>query len=135
MMKYNVDNIKLISLFEKITKARVKDLFMMSQPIFVVAEGDLRKALGNQNRNILRMEKLLNKKIKIIEYSSSLLQFVLNVIAPIKVADIKEENNKVIIVSKDTKSRGYLIGRAAEILRNNEKIVKKYYPIEEIRVI
>ncbi len=135
-MKYTADNIKLISLFEKITRANVKDLFFHNdQPIFVVSEGELRKALGRENFNLKKIEGLLKKRIKIIEYSSSLLQFVLNVIAPIKVADIKEEGSKVILVSKDTKTRGYLIGRAAETLRSNEKIVKKYYPIEEIRVV
>jgi len=135
-MKYTAENIKLISLFEKITRAGVKDLFFQNdQPIFVVFEGDLRKALGRDNSTLKKIERLLKKKIKIVEYSSSLLQFVLNVIAPIKVADIKEEDNKIIISSKDTKTRGYLIGRAAQNLRNNEKIVKNYYDIDEIRVL
>ena len=135
-MKYNSDTIKLISLFEKITHARLKDLFYQPGPIFVIEQGDLRKALGKDNANIKKLEHLLKKRIKIIEFSSSVLQFVLNVIAPIRVADIKEEDDKIIIVSKETKSRGYLIGRAASNLRNFEIIVKKYYPtVKEIKVV
>ena len=135
-MKYDVETIKLISLFEKITRARVRDLFVQHMPIFIVQQGDIRQALGRNNMNLNRLEKLLKKKIKIIEYSDSLLQFVLNVIAPIKVADIKEEDNTVIITPKDTKTRGYLIGRAGSSLRNYEQIVKRYYPdVKEIKVL
>ena len=135
-MKYDVETIKLISLFEKITRARVKGLFMQHIPIFIVVQGDLRKALGKENHNLLRIEHLLKKKIKIIEHSDNMLQFVQNVVAPIRVKDIKEEDSKIIIVPKDTKTRGYLIGRAASALRNTETIVKKYYPdVTEIKVM
>lgn len=134
-MKYDVEAIKLISLFEKITRARVKDLFIGDTPVFVVVEGDLRKALGKNNTNLQKIERLLKKRVKVVEFSSSRLQFVLNVIAPIRVADITQENNTVVLKSKDTKSRGYLIGRAGSTLRHFEKIVKTYYDIDEIKVV
>lgn len=135
-MKYDVETIKLLSLFEKITRARVKDLFVQNMPIFIVVEGDLRKALGPKNANLLKIEHLLKKRVKIVEHSPNILQFVKNVIAPNRVEDIKEEDGKVIIIPKDTKTRGYLIGRAASTLRNTEIIVKKYFPtLKEIKVM
>lgn len=134
-MKYNVDDIKLISLFESITRSNVKDVFMLGQPLFVVSEGQLGKALGRNKANLFRIEKMLNKKIRIVEFSSNLLQFVVNVIAPLKVVDIKEEDGVVLLTAADSKTRGLLIGRQAQNLRNTERIVKKYFDVKEIRVV
>ncbi|RJQ17038.1 NusA-like transcription termination signal-binding factor [Candidatus Woesearchaeota archaeon] len=135
MVTYTNDDIKLISLFEKITHAQVKDLFLQQQPIFVVAPGELGKALGKNKMNLFRLENMLKKRVKVVEFSDSVLQFVLNVIAPLKVTDIKQEDKIIILTGNDMKTRGYLIGRNASNLRNTEAIVKHYFPIDEIKVV
>ena len=81
------------------------------------------------------MEKSLNKKIKIVEYNDSLLTFVGNVVAPCKVSDIVEEEGVVTITPVDSKNRELLIGRGGVNLRGFEAIVKRYFEIEEIKVV
>ena len=78
---------------------------------------------------------MLKKKVKIVEYSDDLIQFVANVVAPIKVKEIVEEDGIVTITPMDSMSRGLLIGRSAVNLRGFENIVKRFYPIKEIKVI
>ncbi|MEM4260800.1 MAG: hypothetical protein QXG00_06190, partial [Candidatus Woesearchaeota archaeon] len=89
---YNTENIKLIGMFSNITRTNVKELiFLNDEPIFIINQGDLRKALGKNKSNLFRIENLLKKKIKIVEFNESSLQFLLNLLFPIKVTDIKEE--------------------------------------------
>lgn len=134
---YNTENIKLIGMFNNITKANVKELlFINEEPVFIINQGELGKALGKNKSNLFRIENLLKKKIKIVEYSESSLQFLLNLLFPIKVADLKEEDNIIFITPKDTKTRGFIIGRNAQNLRLYESIMKKYFPnIVELKVI
>ena len=114
-MKYTVDDIKLLSLFEGVTHAHVKDLFMGETPLFIIAEGQLGKALGRDKSNVLRLEHLLKKKVRMVEYSPMVLQFTLNMVAPLQIADIKQEGKIIIISGKDPRTNGLLIGRNAKI--------------------
>lgn len=128
---------KFISIFESMTHARLKDCFIQNEKvIFMVQEGDIAKALGRRGINIQKLEKLLNKKIKIIEFSTDILRFVKNIVHPLQVKEIHEKEGVIVIIPPDTKTRGYLIGRGAVNLRNTESIVKRYYPdIKEIKVM
>ena len=101
---------------------------------FIVQEGEMGKALGKKKIHVLKLEKMLNRKIKIVEFNSDVVRFVRNCIYPSK-ADAKMEDKTITLTSPDTKTRGYLIGRNASALRNLEGIVKRYFEIDEIKVI
>ena len=136
-IKYNISTMKFISIFESMTGAGLKDCFIQNEKIiFMVKQGDIGKALGKRGINIKKLEKLLNKKIKIIEFSTDVLKFVKNVVHPLQAKEIHEKEGIIVIVPPDTQTRGYLIGRGAINLRNTESIVKRYYPdIQEIKVV
>lgn len=123
--------------FEKITRARVKDCFVLQDKVcFVVEQGNLFKALGQNKKNIVKIEELLKRRVKIIEYDSNPLKFVANVLAPLRVSDIKEDNGIVTITGPDQKTKGLMIGARAANLRNFESIVQKFFPeIKELKVI
>ncbi|MBW3003820.1 NusA-like transcription termination signal-binding factor [Candidatus Woesearchaeota archaeon] len=127
---------KYISLFETITRAKVKDCFELGEKlVFVVQEGEIGKAIGKKAANVKKIEGMLKKRIRIIEFNPDLIRFINNVIYPVKAKNIEQDNSIITITSPDSHSRGLLIGKAAEILRNNEKIVQRYFEIEEIKVI
>jgi N utilization substance protein A len=135
-IKYDFNLIKFISMFESLTKASVKDCFMQGDKlVFIVKENQIGKALGKGGSNIKRLENSFKKKIKIAEFNPDLLQFIKNLVYPLQIKDIKEEEDVVTITPPDSKTRGYLIGRAAVNLRNTEDIVKRYFEIKEIKVI
>ena len=55
--KITLETIQLINLFEKITRAKVKDCFTKEmQLIFIVQPGNLMKALGKNNQNIITVK-------------------------------------------------------------------------------
>ena len=87
--------------------------------------------------NSLRSKyKPTKEQIRIIEFNEDLLQFIQNLIAPLRVVKIEELNGVVTIVGPDIKTKGLMIGSKAKNLRETEEIVKKHFPdLEEIKVV
>ncbi len=134
---YNADLLKIMSLFEKITRTRIKDCFIDNNSLltFVVPDFQIGKAVGKNAVNVKKLENLLKRKIKIVAFNPSAVLFIKNLIYPIK-AEVEQQDDVIIIKANDTKSRAFLIGRNQTNLKNNLKITKKYFKeIENIRVM
>ncbi|MEA3514907.1 MAG: NusA-like transcription termination signal-binding factor [Nanoarchaeota archaeon] len=135
-IKFDIESIKLMTLFETITRSHVKDMIIREGTlIFIVMPGEIGKAIGKKAGNIKKLERISKKKIRIIEYSDDLEKFARNVIMPLKVNNIDIEGKIVTMTSPDSQTRGLIIGRAAVNLRNFESIVKRYFDIDEIKVV
>lgn len=140
----NTESLMQISLFERITKAKVKDCFEDSfkQLTFCVMPGQIFKAIGKRAEMIKRLDKLFKKKLRIIEYDPDVKKFIKNLCHPNKVVKVEyseaklwdETKRTAVITPADVKSRGYLIGKDAANLRNMESIVQRYFKIDEIKV-
>lgn len=134
-IKYDMNLMKFISLFESITKTNIDDAFQFEDTIyFIVQEGMIGKAIGKKGINYKKVESILKKKIRIIENNKDLSKFIQNIIYPLKLANIELEPKIAILTAADTKTRGMLIGRGGSSLRNTESIVKRYFDIDEIKV-
>lgn len=138
-IKYNISLIQTMSLFEQMTHAKVKDCFVdekFNSLTFVVQPGEMGKALGKRAENVKKLEAKLQKKIRVVEFSPEKLDFIQNMIMPLKAENISEaEEGIVTISSNDTKTKGLLIGRNAQNLRNLEANVRRYFEVKEIRVV
>ena len=65
-IKFDIELMKFISLFEKITKINAKDCFKSgAKLVFIVNPGYIGKAIGKGGVNIKKLESLFKKKIKI----------------------------------------------------------------------
>lgn len=93
------------------------------------------KAIGKGGANIKKLERVLKRKVRIIEFNPDMLIFIQNVVYPSKVKEIKEEDGIVTIIPPDSQTRGYLIGKSAVNLRNTEMVVKRYFELKEIKVV
>lgn len=134
-IKYDSDSMKLITLFESMTGAKVRDCIADEKLIFIVEENEMGKAIGRNGVNIKRMENALKKKIKLVEFSSDVLQFVRNMAYPIELLSIEQHDDVVIIHGKDTAAKAMLIGRDRININHLSDIVKRYFDIKEIRVV
>lgn len=131
---FDADTMKIISLFQSMTSAGVKDCIQNDDElIFIVNEGDIGKAIGKNAVNIKRLSYLMKRKIKIVEYSSDLKSFVANFIMPFK-AEISEEEGTITLKTTDSRAKGILIGRGGQNLRQLENNIKRHFQIKEIRV-
>ena len=134
-IKYNSDSMKLITLFESMTGAKVKDCIANEKLIFVMEENEMGKAIGKNGINIKRIENKLRKKVKLVEFSNNVLQFVKNMIYPIEIFDVKQENNALIIRAKDMHTRAMLIGRERQNINHLNDIVRRYFDVNEMKVV
>ena len=138
-IKYDVELIKIMSFFEKITNAKLKDCFTDEHTemlTFVVLPGELGKAVGKAGSNVKRLEAAFKKRINIVEYADNLLAFIKNSIMPLKVQNIEQIDDVIVITDSDMKTKGLLIGRNAQNLRALENNVKRYFPaLKEIKVV
>jgi N utilization substance protein A len=125
-----------MSIFENVTRAELKDCFIDKNDnlVFIVREDQIGKAIGKQGTNVKRLKQLLNRKIKIVEFNSNLIQFIKNLVYPLTLKEIRDDDGIVILVGNDTKTRGLLIGREAQNLRSLETTVRRYFTVEEIKV-
>ncbi|MBU0461520.1 MAG: NusA-like transcription termination signal-binding factor [Nanoarchaeota archaeon] len=135
---YDATTLQTMSLFERITRSQIKDCFfdeVQKRMVFIVQPGHLWRALGPKGANVKKLEATLNRKIKIVEFNPDKLQFIKNMVFPLQVKNITEENGIVTLFGDDTKTKGLLIGRNAANLRNLEQNVRRYFEITEIKVV
>lgn len=133
-VKYDVQAMKVMALFENVTRARLKD-FISDKDLFIVEQGELGKAIGKNASNIRKLERLLKKKIRLIEFNDEPTQFLQNLVYPAEVTDIKEDQGVITVTGKDTKSKGIIIGRERSRLNFLEDVMKRYFKVEEIKVM
>jgi len=135
-IKYDIKLMHFMSLFAKITHASLKDCFLDKYNLltFIVNENEIGKAIGKKGFKVKLLEKSMNRKIKIVEFNPDMLSFTRNIIYPLRTKNIEGNEKVIIIEAMDSKTRGLLIGRGAENLRNYEGIVKRYFDISEIKV-
>ena len=86
-------------------------------------------------RFLERMENKLKKRVKLVEFNNDISAFIRNMIYPIEILDVKQENDVVTIYGKDTNSRAMIIGRERQNINYLSDIVKRYFSIKEIKVV
>lgn len=117
-----------ITTIENLTGARVKDIFVQDDLLIVIVPaGEAGKAIGKRGAHIRRLTYLLKKKIKIIELSTSALDFTKNALDPLKVDSITLKNNVVVLSVKEASMKGKIIGRNGKNLKLLSDLVQKYF--------
>ena len=128
---------KFMSVFESLTHAKLKDCIQQPERlVFVVQQGEMGKALGRNGSNIRRLESLIKKNIKIVEFSEDIKQFITSYIYPIRVQRIDEQDSIITITGSDTRTKGLLIGRDAKNLSALKDAVSRFFShIQDIKVV
>jgi N utilization substance protein A len=134
-ISFDSNTIKTMSLFQTLTKANLKDCFAENDSlVFVVLPGEMGRAIGKNASNVRRISEMLKRKIKIVEFNENVIEFIKNIIHPLKLMNIEESEGTITLTAIDSKTRGMLIGRAAENLRRLESQVRRYFDVKEIKV-
>ena len=132
---YDSNLMKVIALFESITQTQLKDCFVINDVFhFVLNPEDMGKAIGKSGSNIKRIEFLLKKKVKVVEFSNDLAKFIKNLIYPMTADSVDVDGKSVTIRSRDSKTKGLLIGRDSRNLSSYREIISRYFDIGELKV-
>ncbi|MGB5911451.1 MAG: NusA-like transcription termination signal-binding factor [Promethearchaeia archaeon] len=146
-IKIDRQAMELISLFNNITGAIIKDCLLFQSPendaeivIFLVKKEDVGKAIGKAGEHVKDLMAKLQKKIDIVPWSDKLeefIQFILNTSKnSIKVQNIEIRENKnqkkTVIISVRPQDRGKAIGKEGSMIRKIKELVLRHFEVDNV---
>lgn len=135
---FNEETLRYISLFESITRTRVRDcLETEDKLVFVVEPGQANRAVGKGGENVIKLKNTTGKDIQVIEYSDDPEKFIRNVFYAYNVKKVEIETRGKIIhatVTVDSKVKGRAIGKNGRNLKIARDIVNRHHNIQSISV-
>jgi len=137
-LKLDQEAIGLASLLERIAGVRVKDSFRDEEGetvYFIVEEGQLGKAIGKDGVHVKRLQQELGKKVRLVEFHPDVVSFIKSAIAPLTAEEIVEEAGSVMIKDSSKKTKSLLIGRGGKNLKLLNRAVKRFFQVEEVKVV
>ena len=151
MLKKNIkidrESMELISLFNNISGAIIKDCLVFKSPensseviIFLVKKQDVGKAIGKAGEHVKDLMTKLQKKIDVIPFSENLdefIQFILNTTKnsiQVQSIEIKESKigKKTVIISVRPQDRGKAIGKDGSMIRKIKGLVLRHFEVNNV---
>ncbi len=138
-LKFDSETLKHINLFQSVTKATVKDCIIdTNKVLFVVERGQAGLAIGKNGTNIRNMERLLKKKVEVLEFSNDLKSFLDNIIRPIKVIGVERYNRngrEGVKMSIDPDNHINPKSFAKLRIKKTRFLLKKYFNIDDVNLV
>jgi N utilization substance protein A len=124
-------SLKLISLFESVTRAEVRDCIPAEdRVVFIVGRGQAGAAIGERGENIRRLREILRRGVEIIEWSDKPEEFIRNIFHAFNVSEVKIEkrgSRNTAVVSVDPQQKARAIGKAGRNLHQARDIIARHF--------
>lgn len=125
----DMQDIRYINLFEKITRVRTRFCFKYNEMIvFCVPKHLLTKAIGDKGANIRKMSEILRKKIRVVAYpegEKNIGEFIKAIVDPVIPRNIEVSENEIVV--SGGKNKAALIGRNKRRLHEMQKVSKDFF--------
>ena len=140
-IKLSTDQMRLISLFQNITKATARDCLddeNQNKTIFVVNEGQMGLAIGKGGSNIKSLQNILKQNVELIEYFDDPIKFLKNIFNPKLVnevkLDTKPDGSLQAIIVVDHGKKGLVVGREGRNAQKARLFAKRYFDISNVLI-
>ena len=135
-IKYDSELMKLMQYFESVTGSKLKDCFIEGEGIltFVVSR-NFGLAIGKNGATFKKVQDTLKRRIRIVEFSENAEEFVKNFLRPLEVKEVNLSEDKSVTINALPKSRGYVIGKAGSNLKSLQKVLRRYFDVNEVKVV
>ena len=138
-IKLTMDQMRKISLFQKITKVTPRDCIddeKQDRLIFVVNEGKMGLAIGKNGSNIKSLQNLLKRNIELVEYYDDPIKFLKNLLNAKLINEIKintrADGSPQAIVLVNPNNKGLVVGRAGRNAEKARLLAKRYFDIPSV---
>ncbi|MDH7593123.1 MAG: NusA-like transcription termination signal-binding factor [Methanomicrobiales archaeon] len=100
--------------------------------IYVIKPGDMGLAIGRGGENIRKLQKVLGRKIELVEYAEDLESFIRNIFKPIPLAGIELERewNSIDVLVEKKGDLGIAIGKGGANVEKARILVKRHFGLE-----
>jgi len=140
-IKLSTDQMRLISLFQNVTKATARDCLddeKQDRVIFVVNEGKMGLAIGKGGSNIKSLQNILKRNVELIEHFDDPIKFLKNILNPKFVKEVKLDTNadgsSRAIVIVDHGKKGLVVGREGRNAEKARLFAKRYFNISNVLI-
>jgi len=136
-----MDQMRKISLFQKITKVTPRDCLddeKQDRLIFVVNEGKMGLAIGKNGSNIKSLQNLLKRNIELVEYYNDPIKFLKNMLNAKLINEVKintrPDGSPQAIVLVNPNNKGLVVGRAGRNAEKARLLAKRYFDITSVLI-
>jgi len=99
--------------------------------IYVIRPGDMGLAIGKKGENIKRMQKVLGKKIEMVEFSEDPDEFIANMFRPALLSAVKKDDDgRVSIVLQKRGDLGIAIGKGGANVEKARLLFRRFFGTE-----
>lgn len=130
------EEMRYISLFERMTEAVVRDCLEREETVvFVVESGEMGKAIGKGGANIDRVRRSVGKNVEVVEYSDDEAAFVANAFQPAAIESVEiseDDSGKVAYVEVAESDKGLAIGKDGENIETAKQLAQRHYSFDDI---
>jgi N utilization substance protein A len=100
--------------------------------IYVIKAGDMGYAIGKKGENIRRLQKVLGRKVEMVENAEKLEDFLANIFKPAKILriEIDEETKKINTYVGNRSEVGIAIGKAGCTIEKARTLVRRFFGLE-----
>ena len=140
-IKLTTDQMRLISLFQNVTKVTAHDCLddeKQDRIIFVVNTGKMGLAIGKGGSNIKSLQNILKRNVELVEYFDDPIKFLKNILTPkfvneIKL-DVKPDGSSQATIIVDHGKEGLVVGREGRNAERARLFAKKYFDISSVLI-
>lgn len=100
--------------------------------LYIIRPGDMGLAIGKKGDNIRKLQKVLGKKIEMVEYHEDLEGFVANIFKPVEIAGVRKNTVEGIIdvLVKKKGDIGIAIGKGGANVEKGRVLLRRFFNLE-----
>jgi len=130
---------RLLALCEDLTDVPVRDCVVVDEydlVVFVVDPGDMGDAIGPGGKTVQRLERRIDRDVKLVAGADVPENFVANALAPAAVYNvtISENGDTVAYVEVAEEDRGVAIGKDGKNIDVARQLVDRHFDIDGVEL-
>ena len=130
-IKIDTEGFRVLSIFERVTKVNPKDCLIADDSIYFLVDPDkVGLAIGKSGANVKKASQILNKEVRIFEYSSDPSILLKNFIPTAENVEVSGTTVKFTIPQR---SRFIVIGKAGKNINMIKEFMERHCGITDLK--